>query len=102
VCLLQVGRRGLLVVPPASRPYARPIGRFPSGRGNQLEPSEYFRRNFAITTSGVEDPLALRFAIDKLGVDSVMWAIDHPYQPTAPAVAFIDAPLGMFHVLHVR
>jgi predicted TIM-barrel fold metal-dependent hydrolase len=24
-----------------------------------------------------------------------MWAIDHPYQPTAPAVAFIDtAPLS--------
>jgi predicted TIM-barrel fold metal-dependent hydrolase len=65
-----------------------------AGRGNQLKPSEYFKRNFSITTSGVEDPLALRFCIDKLGIDSVMWAIDYPYQPTAPAVAFIDsAPL---------
>jgi 5-carboxyvanillate decarboxylase len=65
-----------------------------AGRGNQLKPSEYFKRNFAITTSGVEDPLALRFCIDKLGIDSVMWAIDYPFQPTAPAVAFIDsAPL---------
>ena len=62
------------------------------GRSPQkLKPSEYFRRNFAITTSGVEDPLALRYCIDRLGVDSVMWAIDYPYQPTAPAVAFIEA-----------
>jgi predicted TIM-barrel fold metal-dependent hydrolase len=62
-----------------------------AGRKNQLKPSEYFRRNLAITTSGVEDPLALRFAIDKLGVDHVMWAIDYPYQATAPAVAFLEA-----------
>ncbi len=65
-----------------------------AGRGNQLKPSEYFKRNFSVTTSGVEDPLVLRFCIDKLGVDSVMWAIDYPFQPTAPAVAFMDtAPL---------
>jgi 5-carboxyvanillate decarboxylase len=62
---------------------------------NQLKPSEYLQRNFAITTSGVEDPLVLRFCIDKLGIESIMWAIDYPYQPTAPAVAFLDsAPLS--------
>lgn len=66
-----------------------------AGRGNQLKPSEYFKRNFSITTSGVEDPLALRFCIDKLGIDSIMWAIDYPFQPTGPAVSFIDsAPLS--------
>ena len=47
--------------------------------------------NIAITTSGVEDPLALRFCIDKIGVDRIMWAIDYPYQPTAPAVAFLES-----------
>ena len=52
-------------------------------------------RNFVITTSGVEDPLALRYSIDKLGIDNVMWAIDYPYQPMAPAVAFMDqAPVS--------
>jgi 5-carboxyvanillate decarboxylase len=61
-----------------------------AGRFNKLKPSEYFKRNFAITTSGVEDPLALRFCIEKLGVESVMWAIDYPFQPTAPAVAFLE------------
>ena len=66
-----------------------------AGRGNQLKPSEYFQRNFSITTSGVEDPLALRFCIDKLGIDSIMWAIDYPFQPTAQAVAFIEsAPMS--------
>ncbi len=61
----------------------------------RLKPSEYFRRNFAITTSGTEDPLALRYSLDKLGADSVMWAIDFPYQPTAPAVQWIEqAPLS--------
>lgn len=58
-------------------------------------PSEYFRRNFAITTSGVEDSLALRYCIDKIGAERIMWAIDYPYQPTAPAVAWIEeAPLS--------
>jgi len=64
------------------------------GRTQKLKASEYFQRNFAITTSGVEDPLALRYCIDKIGADHIMWAIDYPYQPTAPAVAWIDeAPL---------
>ena len=66
-----------------------------AARQNQLKPSEYFQRNIAITTSGVEDPLALRFCIDKLGIDRIMWAIDYPFQPTAPAVAFLEgAPLS--------
>jgi 5-carboxyvanillate decarboxylase len=38
-----------------------------AGRSNQLKPSEYFQRNFAITTSGVEDPLALRYCTTKSG-----------------------------------
>jgi len=61
----------------------------------ELTMDEYFRRNFLITTSGVEDHQALRYSIEKLGVDKVMWAIDYPYQPTEPAVRFMDsAPLS--------
>ena len=52
--------------------------------------AEYFQDNFVITNSGVEDPLALRYSIDKLGIDNVMWAIDYPYQPMEPAVRFIE------------
>jgi 5-carboxyvanillate decarboxylase len=60
-------------------------------RRNQLRPSEYIQRNFAITTSGVEDPLALRFCIDKIGLERVMWAIDYPFQRTGPAVTFLQS-----------
>jgi 5-carboxyvanillate decarboxylase len=68
------------------------IGRAPK---TQLTMTEYFQRNFVISTSGHEDPLALEYSIKKLGADNVLWAIDYPYQPTAPAVAFIDsAPLS--------
>ena len=60
----------------------------------ELSMDEYFRRNFVITTSGVEDHLALDYAIRKLGADAVLWAIDYPYQPMQPAVEFMDtAPL---------
>ncbi|MGH8261440.1 MAG: amidohydrolase family protein [Steroidobacteraceae bacterium] len=67
---------------------AQKIGRAPK---TKLTMDEYFKRNFVITTSGAEDPLALEFSVKKLGVENVMWAIDYPYQPTAPAVAFMDA-----------
>jgi 2,3-dihydroxybenzoate decarboxylase/5-carboxyvanillate decarboxylase len=56
----------------------------------ELTMEEYFKRNFVITTSGVEDHLALRYSIDRIGIDNVLWAIDYPYQPTKPAVDFMD------------
>jgi 5-carboxyvanillate decarboxylase len=34
----------------------------------QLKPSEYFRRNFAVTTSGFEDPDILTLVIKKAGI----------------------------------
>lgn len=61
----------------------------------QLAPSQYFKRNFAITTSGVESHDVLDFVIKVVGIDNVMWAIDYPYQDTKPAVAFMDtAPIS--------
>ena len=66
---------------------AQDSGRAPKTR---LRMEEYFRRNFVITTSGVEDPIALDYAIKRIGIDNVLWAIDYPYQPTKPAVEFMD------------
>jgi 5-carboxyvanillate decarboxylase len=61
----------------------------------KLKPSDYFKRNFVITTSGVEAHEALDYSIKVLGADKVLWAIDYPYQPTAPAVQFMDsAPIS--------
>jgi len=67
---------------------AQTIGRAPP---TKLSMAEYFQRNFVVTTSGVEDPLALDYTIRKIGIDNVMWAIDYPYQPQKPAVDFMDA-----------
>jgi 2,3-dihydroxybenzoate decarboxylase/5-carboxyvanillate decarboxylase len=59
------------------------------------EPSAYMKRNVVITTSGVEDDLALEYSLKALGDDNVMWAIDYPYQPSAPAVQWMDdAPVS--------
>lgn len=57
----------------------------------ELTPSEYFKRNFVITTSGQESHLALEYSIKALGTDNIMWAVDYPYQPTPSAVEFMDS-----------
>lgn len=57
----------------------------------RLSVEEYFKQNFYVTTSGVHDPLALDYAIRKLGPDRILWAIDHPYESIEAATAFIEA-----------
>lgn len=60
----------------------------------QLTPSEYFRRNFILTTSGIEDPTVLDLALTAVGADRIMFAIDAPYEDTDDAMAFLsNAPL---------
>jgi 5-carboxyvanillate decarboxylase len=60
----------------------------------ELKPSEYFKRNFLITTSGMNWPPALRFCIEAVSADNIMFAIDYPYQMTETAVqAMNDIPL---------
>ena len=61
----------------------------------KLTPGEYFRRNFAITTSGVNWVPALEFCIKVLGADNIMWAVDYPYQETVEATQWlVDAPIA--------
>lgn len=55
----------------------------------KLKPSDYFKRNFTITTSGVNWDPVLQLCIKVLGVENVMFAIDYPYQETIEAVEFI-------------
>ena len=56
----------------------------------KLTPSEYFKRNFYITTSGMNWEPTLKFCIEVLGADRIMWAIDYPYQDHEDAVEFLD------------
>jgi 5-carboxyvanillate decarboxylase len=55
-----------------------------------LTPSEYVKRNFAITTSGMNWAPVLRFCIEAVGADNIMFAIDYPYQTIEAAVRFLD------------
>jgi 5-carboxyvanillate decarboxylase len=64
---------------------------------NRLErlPSEYFRTNFFVTTSGMASIPPLLYCIDLLGPDRVLFAIDFPFEQTEEAVSFIrNAPLS--------
>ena len=57
-------------------------------------PSQYFGTNVKITTSGVYSHAALSAAIDAIGVENVMFAVDYPYENNKPAVEFLrTAPL---------
>jgi 2,3-dihydroxybenzoate decarboxylase len=49
------------------------------------KPSDYVRRNIVITTSGVFDDNPLICAINAIGVQSVMFSVDHPYENDAAA-----------------
>jgi len=55
------------------------------------KPSEYFLDNFYITTSGVTDHLPLKYCIEKLGADKILWAVDYPYEFNQIAVDAMDA-----------
>jgi 5-carboxyvanillate decarboxylase len=60
----------------------------------ELDPGEYLRRNFLITTSGMNHHPPLELCLKELGAENIMWAIDYPYQHTPECVAFMDsAPL---------
>ena len=53
-------------------------------------PSEYFRENFWITTSGMTTAAPLRLCLEMLGPDRILFAADHPFESTTEAVAFMD------------
>jgi 5-carboxyvanillate decarboxylase len=57
----------------------------------EMLPSEYLKRNFLITTSGMNHSPALKYCLEVLGPDNIMWAIDYPYQDMDEAVAFMDS-----------
>ena len=57
----------------------------------QRLPSEYFRTNFWITTSGMMSNAPLEFCLGLFGPERVMFAIDYPFEQTAEAVPFIQA-----------
>jgi 2,3-dihydroxybenzoate decarboxylase len=60
----------------------------------QKQPSDYFRSNLVITTTGVLQSSALECALNVLGEDRVMFSVDYPYEDAQQAAAWIEqAPL---------
>jgi len=54
-------------------------------------PSDYFRDNFVVTTSGMNFKAPLLAAIQILGIERVLFAIDYPYEDQAEDVAKFEA-----------
>jgi predicted TIM-barrel fold metal-dependent hydrolase len=62
----------------------------------KLKPSDYIRRNVWITTSGVNYWQPLRYTIDRLGIDRILFAADYPYEDMPRDVQAIErSPLSI-------
>lgn len=57
----------------------------------QKMPSEYFKSNLYITTSGKYHPAAMRCAIDAVGADRIFFATDYPFLSLSDAFCCIEA-----------
>ena len=53
-------------------------------------PSQYFKDNFYVTTSGMFWSPVLEFVCSVLGAEKVLFAIDYPYESSKAAVDFMD------------
>jgi len=61
------------------------------GSGGLKEtPSFYLKRNMMITTSGMFSEPVLKYCMEVIGVDNILWAADYPYQDNREAAAFLD------------
>ncbi|HYI08135.1 MAG TPA: amidohydrolase family protein [Thermoanaerobaculia bacterium] len=54
------------------------------------EPSDYFRSNLIITTTGVCQDSALQCALAEMGEDRVLFSVDYPYEVTQEAAEWIE------------
>lgn len=65
-----------------------------AGLGRAQRPvSEYFNRNFYVTTSGHFHTKGLLNTISEIGVDRVLFSADYPYESMATASAWFDHAL---------
>ena len=55
------------------------------------KPSDYFRSNLIITTTGVCQDSALQCALAEMGGDRVLFSVDYPYENTKEAANWIES-----------
>jgi 5-carboxyvanillate decarboxylase len=63
----------------------------PGGSELALLPSKYLRRNFHVTTSGMNYEAPLRMTLDVLGTARVLFAADYPFEQAGKAVVALEA-----------
>ena len=54
------------------------------------KPSDYFKQNFYVTTSGMASELPIMFVRSVMGADRLLYAMDYPYQFVPEEVILSD------------
>lgn len=65
-----------------------------SNRGDmklEMKPSDYFKKNIWMTTSGMCADAPLRCALDMVGADRIMFSVDYPFERSDEAGKWIEA-----------
>jgi predicted TIM-barrel fold metal-dependent hydrolase len=64
-----------------------------SGPSKKLQktPSQYFKDNFYVTTSGMFWQPVIQFVCSVLGTDKVLFATDYPYESSKEAAQVIES-----------
>lgn len=61
------------------------------GSSLKKEPSQYFKENFYVTTSGMCWQPVLQFVLSVVGADRILFACDYPPEPALEGSQFIDS-----------
>jgi predicted TIM-barrel fold metal-dependent hydrolase len=64
-------------------------GKTPLSKSLQKTPSQYFKDNFAVSTSGMFSGPALEYVMKVVGAENIMFAVDYPFESPETAVTFI-------------
>lgn len=62
----------------------------PLSKSLRKTPSQYFKDNFAVSTSGMFSKEALEYVMKVVGADNIMFAVDYPFESPETAVNFIS------------
>jgi 5-carboxyvanillate decarboxylase len=88
---------------PAGR-RARAGGQAPGMVRLKKRPSEYFRLNFHITTSGMFWNPTLDYCVETMGAEKIIFAIDYPFEESQAGTDFINrahlSPTDKAKILH--
>ena len=65
-------------------------GKTPLSKKLKKTPRQYFKDNFAVSTSGMFSGPALEHVMKVVGVENIMFAVDYPFESPETAVTFIS------------